>query len=387
MIIRKDPSPRFPNGRYLISVHERFFKREISIPIQSRAGGTIPIRIDHRTALNVAPNKKGAEEVETFLKSYLKAPDLVTTARRSLTFKDVLEHYNQKRTWGDGEYRKLLSEHGDQPIENIYFVLNDWVSLLRRTLTRRGDFYKSATINRFIAMAKAAVHEAYVARDPITRDRLIPENYLDGFPLLEEKNTVHFLLSKEQKDALWAALPDYWKPMYYLASRVPLRESEAVNIRREDLTRLSGFISIGKTKNGIPRQIMIWPELQSYAAAFLLSGAEYFFNMGFSRGFRPLGRIDRDTGRVIYGLKRSWATACRAAGVPRYTFHKTRQEAALNLYQEGWSIDEIMIIGGWESHKAFYRYFDRNVALQIKQKRIKLDLEWYRSYAEELKVA
>jgi integrase len=55
-------------------------------------------------------------------------------------------------------------------------------------------------------------------------------------------------------------------------------------------------------------------------------------------------------------IKRSWTTACRAAGYPNAVFHDTRRAAVTNLANAGIPMHEIMAISGHRTRSMLDRY-------------------------------
>ena len=61
-------------------------------------------------------------------------------------------------------------------------------------------------------------------------------------------------------------------------------------------------------------------------------------------------------GRAIVDFKRSWATACRAAGAPGLLFHDLRRSAVRNMIRAGVPQSVAMRISGHRTAAMFLRY-------------------------------
>lgn len=306
------------------------------------------------------------------------------------TFGDALTIYRD-RPKRSGERRKmigsqsrfdwLMDNFGKVPIREINGAL--WRF---RTKAEAGKLeWSTATVNRILAMAKAATSAAYNARDSFG-ERMLDTNLLEGFPLLPEHNIRYRILDNEERRRFWKHCPPEYRPLWYYASRTPARVSELINLTRADVNHLGGMfahLSGERTKGRFSRNLVLWPEFQDYVKSYLDSPAEYFFNSG-PPNYAPLGFWSKERGKRM--LHSGWVhEVCEAAGIEGYNFHKTRQEAAMHLYQEGWSRQEIMLVGGWKSEAAFDRYFNPELAALIDKGIAQLDTGWYKSFAEELR--
>lgn len=64
----------------------------------------------------------------------------------------------------------------------------------------------------------------------------------------------------------------------------------------------------------------------------------------------------RPCGNPVRDFRKTWRTACVAAGVPNLLFHDLRRTAARNLRRAGVAEGIIMKIGGWRTRSVFERY-------------------------------
>lgn len=352
--------------------------RKLECPVCSRLQG---MKVDRGFA------EKIEREFEDALKAERKSKGSLTSSGIRY-IKDALTRYREKRDNDLGKqestYKRLLDNLGDHRLDSSWTATDEFVNSYK-------DEFKPASINRHIAMLKAAIHECYETR-VAGGTRLIADNYLSSFPLLEEQNIEYLILSKEQQDKFWATLDPRLKPFTYFAWRCPIREGEAFNLTREHVRPFEKIIKLPYeyTKQGDLRTIPIIDELMPYTMEWYQSPATYYFNRGPEQGYAPLGYLSK--GKVEFSLKKAWAKACAAAGELRYNMHKCRQQAVMSLWQQGWTQEEIRLFGGWSmatsrGKDAFYSYFNKDQALSIRKGHLSLDLTWQKRYAEDLRKA
>jgi hypothetical protein len=280
-----------------------------------------------------------------------------------------------------GRYQLVLDRLGGHELHELYGALMRFIDELK------GKGLKPATINRHIAIAKAAVHSAYEHRVGQDWHRLIPENYLSGFPTLPENNIRHCILSPEQRSALYDELVDYLRPLFFHASYYPCRKEEITMTRKSDVNMLKMkiWLPAERSKTGRPRWIPIPMESREFVISSMDNSSEYLYS------FRsPL------TGRwaPITDFDKAWNGACRRAAEnlakmdkefpDGYNWHKTRQQSAMELMYDGWDTLQVMHVGGWKSLTAFRRYVDVDeIMLDIKQGMYTPDLSWRQKHAPQ----
>ena len=346
------------------------------------------------------PCKEAAENEERLFKDELRRMQEQETVPGSLkvhTFKDILDLYlktpykkgknigKPRRFNGDeSRFNRLVDELGKCRPWEIACALEEktahWLDL---------DLEPS-TVNRHIAIAKSAIEIAYKYRvgTGAVRKRLIPENYLEEFPLYKENNIKFRILTDEERLILWNRLGKTYLPLqklYYHALTVPIRMSELVNIRRKHCNAISGCIVIPNTKAGPSRTIKV-PEGLLQDIRHWPEGVEYLHH---DLKGQPLGYWDAKEGRIAFNRYKYLRAALKGEedeiSIEGYNFHKTRQEAAMLAYQDGKPEDEIMLTGGWHTREAFYRYFNRELALQIRTKTFEIGTTWREQFPSDLK--
>ncbi len=196
-------------------------------------------------------------------------------------------------------------------------------------------------------------------------------------------------LSTDERNKLWQNLIWQLKPLYYFANCMPVRVSELVCITREriHLDTRSIDLPMGTVKNGRVRVLIIPEEFVPYVRWMLSTPAKYLFNRGVEHDYAPIGFgvFPKDTITVRkFEEQSAFRKAMKLSGLTDYNFHKTRQEAILNLAQEGWELEAIRLVGGWETLEAFERYLNKDLYLHIKQGTYKVDLTWKTRFAVDL---
>jgi len=252
-------------------------------------------------------------------------------------------------------YEALLKNLGKVPIYDIFGALKRYLENLSGTKTKGGGNYKTATLNRYAAMAKGAVTSSYKTPTGPNHDRLIPQNYLDDFPLKPENNVRHRVLDKDERRTLYNAMPEWMQPIFYFACRVPARigELRALTKRNLNLKKRLIYLDANMTKTKTERWLPIFPEMVPYFESIYFVDCEYLF-------FKTIKNKKKNSIRHIPlgDFKKAYHRACAKAGIDHrdFNFHKTRQMAAMSLLYDDFREIEVMMIGGWKSMAAFRRY-------------------------------
>ena len=281
----------------------------------------------------------------------------LSAKQRARKFKELLLYYHHthpKLEKGKkcqmSVYNRLMLYLGEFPVEDVWGGLEAFVekftNLTCKTTYRK---YAPATINRHISMAKATIRLAYFRR--INNMRWIQENYLEGFKTLKENNIRYKIISGVEIKAINMHLPEHYKAIHYFASIVPIRVSELRQLKKEHLNLFQRIIQLPLSlcKNGFPRFVPIDKEMLPYFESLKNIPCDYLFHKFIK---------NKNKYCQVGDFRKAWKTACLKAGVnsKEYNFHKTRQQSAMGLLQQGFSTEEAMIIGGWKSRDAFERY-------------------------------
>ena len=104
-----------------------------------------------------------------------------------------------------------------------------------------------------------------------------------------------------------------------------MRKSEILNLKWSNVDLKHDLILLEKTKNGERKEIPINQALKRVFQELLKQrrlDTEYVF-------------VNPDTGKRYTDLKRSFATACRKAGIRDFKFHDLRHTFASQLVMNG----------------------------------------------------
>lgn len=390
------PSERYPQGGFKVVVTVwAGGKKEETLSVSDYSGKRAAQEAAKRRELDL---KDELKKKRTYSR-HMATSSLKCSAVK--TFADIMEFYKstpvkkgknrgKERTFaGDmSRYNRLIDDLGKcapwEVPDQLTIACTSWLDDLE---------LEPATVNRHITMAKCAMRAAHQKRIGEHQEPLIPHNYLSDFPLYDENNIRFRILSDQERKDLWKALGEICpsiQKLYYMALCCPIRMSELVNIKVAHTKQIDGCISLPETKAGPARIIPIPEGLRDHIRR-IGPGIEHVFHDG--RG-EPLGYPNKE-GRIIFDRYRPFRAALAKAKIQAqtdsdvigYNFHKTRQEAAMLLWQEGKPEDEIMLLGGWYSREAFLRYFDRSLALRIRAKQFLIGTEWKSDFAEDLRKA
>ncbi|MBN1603100.1 MAG: tyrosine-type recombinase/integrase [Chitinispirillaceae bacterium] len=294
-------------------------------------------------------------------------------------FDQVLEHWKgspdrngNKRKTKDYIYERLMSDLGYLPLDEVREGLKRLQFMLKDEVTRKKTKYTNSTINRFIADAKRADSQAFI-------DGKIKKQYLLRYQLLNEDNIRYRIINDQERKKLYEILPEWLKPLWYFSSRVPCRISELVNLKKSNLHLESNRLHLDGSlaKNGEPRKLTIYPEMIEYFST-LPEECEYLFFRKTSKIIKPIGYFGAD-GKVIPNIIGHWNKTLNDAKITGYNWHKTRQQAAMQMIADDFSERVVKMIGGWKSDAAFNRYINDQMVYDIQTKAIKFDNGWYES--------
>jgi len=247
---------------------------------------------------------------------------------------------NAYKATEDSDTRWIL--HLEPFFENMKAIQVTTPLLQRYVEKRQGEKAANGTINRELALLRAAFYLAYEATPP--RVVRVPK-----FPMLTENNTRTGFLTDVQYDRLAAECNNiglWLRTLLELGSTYGWRKSELLNLRVSQIELSAKVIRLepGTTKNKDGREVT----LTSTLVALLSSCIE-----GKRAGDYVITWPD---GRSVKDFRGSWSKACVAARVPALLFHDLRRTAARSLRRAGVAEGVIMKIGGWRTRSVFERY-------------------------------
>ncbi|WP_455379496.1 site-specific integrase, partial [Petrachloros mirabilis] len=119
------------------------------------------------------------------------------------------------------------------------------------------------------------------------------------------------------------ACDPHLRPIVVVGLNTGMRRGEILSLRWEHCDLKHSFILLDKTKNGERREIPINVTVRS-----TLRGLERRLDI-------PYVFFDPKTGKPYQDVKRSFATACKKAGITDFHFHDLRHTFASQLVMSG----------------------------------------------------
>ncbi len=202
-----------------------------------------------------------------------------------------------------------------------------------------------ATVNRELAALRAAYRLA-------VRNGLLP-----GAPfisMLPERNVRTGFAEANHVEAICRHLPhdeaDVVRFMFITGWR---SNTEALPLTWPRVDWSGGFIRLnpGTTKNEEGRAFPLIPELRS-----ILERRLELTRRCERAQDRIIPFVFHRNGRPIKTMRRSWASACRKAGVPGLILHDLRRSAVRNLERAGISRSVAMKLTGHKTENVYRRY-------------------------------
>jgi len=220
-------------------------------------------------------------------------------------------------------------------------LLRQYIAQRKGEKGLRGDVPQNATINRELALLRAAFN---LARK---EERL---RHVPYFPMLPEDNVREGFLRDEDYGRLAeeAAKVGLWlRTLVALYYNFGWRKSEAaehLKVGQIDLTSRTILLSRYSTKNGKPKRLKMTEEVFELVAASIAGkGPED-------------AAITREDGSPVGDFRKAWRSICVAAGLPNLLVHDLRRSAVRNLRRLGFAEKTIMEISGHQTESVFRRY-------------------------------
>ncbi len=194
-----------------------------------------------------------------------------------------------------------------------------------------------ATVNREIACFKTIFSKAM-------KNGKAERNPAQGIKLLKEHNERDRVLSQEEYARLLAHCSAHLKPIVKVAFHTGMRQGEILNLTWGQVDLKEGFIGLRPedTKTNEGRLVPLNHEL-----------VEMFRAM--PRGL-PGVPVFTYQGKSVEAVRRSFATACKKAGIEDFTFHDLRHTAINNWRLQGHDYFRIMAASGHKTMSVFKRY-------------------------------
>ncbi|WP_282753958.1 integrase [Desulfuromonas thiophila] len=210
----------------------------------------------------------------------------------------------------------------------------------RKSQTTRGPL-AVASVNRHLACFKHMLRKGF-DWELITRETF---DRLCRVKLDREENARLRFLSPEESARLIDCAAPHLRPLLIAALNTGCRKGELLGLTWDRVDLRHGFIRLTQTKSGKPREIPINATFREVLERL-------------PRNINPAGLVfvNPDTGAKYHDLKRSFATACRRAGIHDFTFHDLRHCFASQLVMSGVDLTSVSRLLGHASLTMTLRY-------------------------------
>jgi len=176
-----------------------------------------------------------------------------------------------------------------------------------------------------------------------------------AFPTITVSNARKGFFEEGDFRAVVALLPDHLKPLAEFARLTGWRSGECRGLTWAQVDLDAGWVRLepGTTKNDEGRAFPVapFPEL----AALLKAQRERAEAMQRETG-RIVPWVFHLDGERIGSFRKTWNSACKAAGVPGLLFHDLRRTAVRNLERAGVSRSAAMKLTGHKTESVYRRY-------------------------------
>jgi integrase len=240
------------------------------------------------------------------------------------------------------EYRAVF---GERRLSEIgYLDLETYRNRRKATLTRAGKTRTDATVNRELStlrhMLNKAVEWGMLEHNPFNKGSRL---------MLKENNHRLRFLTDSEIEALLRACDDlktytpHLRPIVETALLTGMRREELLSLQWHQIR--NGFIYLTETKSGKARQIPMNDRL-----------AEVFKEVRRGNQLKSPYVFCGPDGKRFFEVKRSFASACRKAGIEAFRFHDLRHSFASQLVMRGASLKAVQELLGHASMAMTMRY-------------------------------
>jgi len=182
-----------------------------------------------------------------------------------------------------------------------------------------------------------AVDYDEITGNPCRKVQKLPEN---------NQRTRH--LSFDEEDRLFAkvsGIREYLRPIVTVAIYAGPRRGELLKLRWSDVDFALNTINLKQTKTNKDRSVPMEPIVRTALSERreVAGDFEYVF-------------VNRDTGTRYTEIKKSFASACREAGISDFTFHDLRHTFGTRLADAGVDVVKIKELMGHASIVTTMRY-------------------------------
>jgi len=269
-----------------------------------------------------------------------------------VTFNELAERYAEnfetQKAFNTSK-RYLLDvvrgQFGDRRLSQVtYLDLETYRNRRKATLVMGGKPRTDASVNREMAlishMLTKAVEWGLLESSPFKKGKRL---------MLKENNHRLRFLTESEIEALLKACEDlktyspHLRPLVETALLTGMRRGELLGLQWEQIR--NGFIYLTETKSGKGRQIPINDRLH-----------DVFREVRRGNQLKSPYVFCDSQGRRFYEVKRSFASACRRAGIEDFRFHDLRHTFASRLVMKGASLKAVQELLGHASLAMTMRY-------------------------------
>lgn len=263
-----------------------------------------------------------------------------------VTFNELVDRYVENfgsqrsfKTYKRHAVKVLQECFGEKKLSEItYLSLETFRNQRRATPLRSGKPRTVATVNRELAALKHMLNKA------VEWGMIEVSPFKKGSRLtMRENNQRHRYLSEEEiKDLLNSCCP-HLKPIVEVALHTGMRKGELLSLKWEQVR--NGYIYLTKTKSDKSRQIMINDRV-----------AQVFRELRAKNKWKSPYVFCGPDGKPLQDVKRSFAGACRRAGIEDCHFHDLRHTFASQLLMKGASLRAVQKLLGHAESRTTDRY-------------------------------
>lgn len=270
-----------------------------------------------------------------------KLPEVVKKIENH-TFTELCDKYIEWMTGRQKSARvkkyiisQLRDVYGNLPLRrfNSLIVEKHQTELISKGL-------KPASINKTLNVLKHMFNKA-------TEWEMVEETVLKRVrkvKLLKGEGKRLRYLSQQECQELISKCETHLRPIVITALNTGMRRGEILNLKWDDVDLRHGFILLHTTKNGERREIPINNTLRHTLQSLT------------RRLDIPYVFFDSKTGKPYQEVKRSFATACKRAGITDLHFHDLRHTFASQLVMAGVDITSVKELLGHKTLTMTLRY-------------------------------
>jgi integrase len=281
-------------------------------------------------------NKQLAAQIETRLRNEM-VEDAALGIKRNRPFKDAVDHYLLSRSdrRNLAEYARQLRWWEEQIGKTPLYQVDE--ALIYSIVEKKQKAgVANATLNRYLAILRAALRAAHLER-----------KWIKSVPRIvkfsEPKARVRFLTPAEC-ERLIESVPAHWRGMVRLSLATGLRQRNVLRMRWDwvNLESKTLLIPGSEFKN---KQDFALP-LNDEAVAAIRAEVGRHDTYVFTYSGEPMSNVDHA----------GWKAACERAGIFDFRWHDLRHTWASRLARSGVPTQALQRLGGWETMAMVNKY-------------------------------